>query len=94
MMRCPYCEVETSIRALHAHLADDHAQEVKSEPYLDYTAYVVTCPTCGESYRRQMRKSAKDAEFVTEFDRDIRLVAFDMLINHLLVEHLEEQTLS
>ncbi len=86
-MDCPYCDVELGIRALHAHLADSHADRVTSEPFLDSVAYVVTCPECGESYRRQMRKSAKDSEFVTEFERDIRLVAFDMLINHLLAEH-------
>ncbi len=94
MMHCPFCEVELGIRELHAHLADEHGDQVRSEPYLDYTAYVVTCPTCGESYRRQMRKSAKQAGFVAEFDRDIRLVAFDMLINHLLAEHPTEESVS
>ena len=93
-MRCPYCDAELSIRALHAHLADEHADQITSDPFLDSVAYVVTCPTCGESYRREMRKSAKDSEFVTEFERDITLVAFDMLINHLLAEHSSQSPVS
>jgi hypothetical protein len=93
-MSCPYCGIELGIRALHAHLADEHGDRIESEPFFDSVAYVVTCPECGERYRRQMRKSAKDSEFVNEFDRDIRLVAFDMLINHLLAEHLSQSPVS
>jgi hypothetical protein len=91
---CPYCSVELGIRALHAHLVEDHAERIESEPYGDSTAYVVTCPLCGEHYRKVMRKSGKVAGFVDEFDRHIRLVAFDMLINHLLAEHESQQPAS
>jgi hypothetical protein len=92
-MTCPFCvrdgrpERVMSIRELHAHLAGDHPGEIVTEPLGERIVYVVTCPHCGERYRQQMRKTAGDAGFVDEFEHQIRLVAFDMLINHLLAEH-------
>jgi hypothetical protein len=41
-----------------------------------------------------MRKSGKVSGFVDEFDHPIRMVAFDMLINHLLAEHESTQPAS
>lgn len=90
-MNCPYCDVELSIRALHAHLVDEHGDQVGSEEQGERSLYVVACPRCGERYRHPMRKAVRDAEFVAEHERQIRLVAFDMLINHLLAEHELEQ---
>jgi hypothetical protein len=86
-VNCPYCGAERSIRALHAHLAADHPAEVHTDEQGDRAVYVVTCPYCAEQYRHPIRKSAGSAEFLVEFDRQIRLVAFDMLINHVLAEH-------
>jgi phage terminase large subunit GpA-like protein len=91
VLTCPYCDTELGPRALHAHLVDEHGDRVESEPYGDQTAYVVTCPRCGERYRKVMRKSGKVSGFVDEFDHPIRMVAFDMLINHLLAEHESTQ---
>lgn len=86
-MNCPYCGDERGIRDLHAHLADDHAGEITTEEVGERTAYTVTCPYCSERYRQPMKKSGKDPDFLAQFERQIRLVAFDMLINHVLAEH-------
>lgn len=94
-MRCPFCaetgpDEDRSIRRLHAHLADQHADRVRFDDLGERSAYAVVCPYCEEQYRQPMRKSAGDAEFLREHGRQIRLVAFDMLINHLLAEHEPE----
>jgi hypothetical protein len=34
-----------------------------------------------------VRKGRRDPAFLTEFEREIQLVALDMLVNHLLAEH-------
>ncbi len=89
-MICPYCGDHRGIRDLHAHLATDHGAEVTTEDIGDRTAYTVTCPYCSERYRQPMKKTAGDPEFLARFERQIRLVAFDMLINHVLAEHAPE----
>jgi uncharacterized Zn-finger protein len=86
-VKCPFCGVDKPIRDLHAHLANDHAGEITTEEVGERTAYTVTCPYCSERYRQPMKKSAKDPDFLAEYQRQIHLVAFDMLINHVLAEH-------
>lgn len=90
-MKCPFCDVELSIRALHAHLATDHPGEIGTESHGDRQVYVVTCPYCSAQHRQPIKKSAGNAEFLVEFEQQIRLVAFDMLINHMLAEHDPDQ---
>jgi hypothetical protein len=92
-MKCPFCGDDRTIRALHAHLADDHPGEIGTEPHGDRTVYVVTCPYCSAQHRQPIKKSAGNAEFLVEFEQQIRLVAFDMLINHVLAEHEPETAL-
>jgi sarcosine oxidase delta subunit len=86
-VRCPFCGVDRPIRDLHAHLAADHASEIRTEELGERVAYTVTCPYCSESYRQPIRKGAGDPQFLAEYERQIQLVAFDMLINHVLAEH-------
>jgi hypothetical protein len=49
--------------------------------------YRVTCPVCGECHEARIKPRSKDPAFLETFAREIRMVAFDMLINHLEVEH-------
>lgn len=86
-MNCPYCGAAFDLRALHAHLAQAHPAEVVTEEAGDRIVYVVTCPHCGAQYRKPIKKGAADPGFLDEFAGQIRLVAFDMLLNHLLAEH-------
>jgi hypothetical protein len=39
-----------------------------------------------------VRKGARDPEFVAEFEPQIRMVAFDMLVHHLVAEHEQQLT--
>lgn len=90
-MKCPFCGVEQALSELHRHLVADHAGEVRTEELAGRMAYAVTCPYCLQRYRQPIRKSAGDPEFVAEFERQIRLVAFDMLVHHLVAEHDSER---
>ncbi|MDQ1498530.1 MAG: hypothetical protein QOI86_1870, partial [Actinomycetota bacterium] len=40
-----------------------------------------------DGYEREIKPRGRDPGFVEEFSAQIRLVAFDMLVNHLLGEH-------
>jgi phage terminase large subunit GpA-like protein len=86
-MRCPWCSFDDHPRALHAHLAETHGEQIRTYPMGDRQFYEVVCPHCGESYDQRIKKAGADDAFVAEFEQQIRMVAFDMLINHLLVEH-------
>lgn len=84
-MNCPYCEFAGGWNALHAHLFEQHSDRVGTEELADRTVYVVTCPHCAAVYHKPIKKA--DPQFLVEFDRQIRLVALDMLMTHLLAEH-------
>lgn len=87
-MTCPYCALaDLGLRELHAHLASAHAEQIGTEEAGDRLVYVVTCPQCGSQYRKPIKKGVADPGFANEFETQIRLVAFDMLLNHLLAEH-------
>src|SRR5581483_7231820 len=49
--------------------------------------YALRCPICGDGYEREIKPRGRDPGFVEEFSAQIRLVAFDTLVNHLLGEH-------
>ena len=86
-MMCPFCDTQAAPRAMHAHLAQRHGDAVVATADGGHARYQITCPQCGASYQHVVRKGARDPEFLTEFEREIQLVALDMLINHLLAEH-------
>jgi hypothetical protein len=86
-VNCPYCEFEAGPRALHAHLGERHGDAVVAVVADGKARYEVTCPRCGARYQHVVRKGGRDPGFLTEFEREIQLVALDMLVNHLLAEH-------
>ena len=49
--------------------------------------YVVECPECGAVHEQPIKPRSTDPSFVEEFEAEIRLVGFDMLVNHLMAEH-------
>ncbi|MST31807.1 hypothetical protein GHK86_03565 [Acidimicrobiaceae bacterium USS-CC1] len=87
-MRCPWCDFEGPLRPLHAHLAVSHPEQVRFEDRSggDRQVYAVACPICGAGYEQTI-KPRHAPDFVDEYRREIRLVAFDMLLNHLVGEH-------
>lgn len=92
-MNCPWCEVTAGPRSLHAHLGEVHGDAVVTTERHGRTFYEVTCPHCGERYEHLVRKGARDPQFVEEFGPEIRMVALDMLVHHLLAEHQQDPAL-
>jgi len=88
-LKCPYCALEAARRELHAHVADAHACEVRTT--VDEAGgrlfYDLQCPFCSQSLRKQVKPRGKDPAFLEEFAREIRLVAFDLLLYHLEDAH-------
>jgi hypothetical protein len=86
-VRCPFCAFEGQPRMLHAHLGEQHPDAIRFEDKGGRSFYSLTCPICGDGYEREIKPRGRDPGFVDEFSAQIRLVAFDMLVNHLLGEH-------
>jgi hypothetical protein len=88
-VRCPFCSFEGPPRTLHAHLGEQHSEAIRFEERGGRSFYALTCPICGDGYEREIKPRGRDPGFVDEFSAQIRLVAFDMLVNHLMGEHEE-----
>jgi hypothetical protein len=88
-VKCPWCDFEGQPRALHAHLGEAHPEKVCFEEKMGRSFYAIECPVCDEGYQQQIKPRGRDPAFVDEFSTQIRLVAFDMLVNHLMAEHGE-----
>lgn len=86
-MNCPWCGFSAGLRPLHAHLCEAHPEQVRFEVKGSRNVYAITCPICGSGYDQTIKPRLDDPEFLEEFQREIRLVAFDMLLNHLAGEH-------
>jgi hypothetical protein len=86
-MRCPYCDLDTSYRELHAHLAEEHIEHVELEVRKERRFYRISCPQCEEYHEQEIKPRYRDPGFLEEYKREIALVGFDMLINHLMAEH-------
>jgi hypothetical protein len=86
-VRCPWCEHEAHVRGLHAHLVDEHLEQVGLELRGSRRFYRITCPECDEFHEQEIKPRYNDPAFLDEYRREIALVGFDMLINHLLAEH-------
>jgi len=86
-LNCPFCSFEGTPRLLHAHLGEQHPDAVRFEDRGEKWFYALDCPICGDGYERQIKPRGRDPGFVEEFSAQIRLVAFDMLVNHLMGEH-------
>ncbi len=91
-MNCPYCDYQDSRGAVHRHLADAHGEKVviRVDDERGKRFYGVVCSICGAPYEHQVKPRNIDPDFLREFDREIKLVAFDMLLYHLQGEHSDK----
>ncbi len=88
-MRCPWCPAEGSRRSVHGHLAESHGDMVKTliDGAEGRMRYLVACPRCGGAISHPVKPRWSDPAFLAEFEREIRLVAFDLLLYHLEDAH-------
>ncbi|HEY5987296.1 MAG TPA: hypothetical protein VIV12_13120 [Streptosporangiaceae bacterium] len=91
-MNCPWCEFEAGPQALHAHLGEQHGDAVGTSERHGKAFYQITCPRCGARYEHAVRKGTRDPDFLAGFEREIRMVALDMLVHHLMAEHEQQRT--
>ncbi|HET9126224.1 MAG TPA: hypothetical protein VFN65_15205 [Solirubrobacteraceae bacterium] len=92
-MRCPLCELDASRAQIHVHLVDAHPDAVQTWSIGESRRrYRIACPLCEEAHEARVKPRSKDPAFLQTFAREIRMVAFDMLINHISVEHPELMT--
>jgi hypothetical protein len=74
----------------HAHLGADHPDKVETKQDGETSfVFVLKCPECDSEAERRINPRGRDPEFLEEFDREIRLVAFDMLLYHMQADHPE-----
>ncbi len=91
-MNCPFCDFEGPRPEGHAHLTDEHADEVKTwQSRTGRRYYRLDCPMCDESYQKEVKPRLNDPTFLTEYSREIRVVAFDMFLYHLAGAHDKEE---
>jgi hypothetical protein len=76
-MRCPYCDIEGSRQVIHAHLTEQTGK----------LFYRLDCPQCEEYSEREVNPRGRDPAFLEAFEREIRLVAFDLLLYHVEAAH-------
>ncbi len=88
-MNCPYCDFQGPRGTVHRHLAEVHGERVviRVDEERGRRYYGITCPVCQAPYEHQVKPRNDDPEFLKEFDREIKLVAFDMLLYHVQGEH-------
>ena len=51
--------------------------------------FALDCPFCDEGLERVANPRGRDPDFLEEFEREIDLVAFDLLLYHLQASHAE-----
>jgi hypothetical protein len=77
----------------HAHLGDDHTDQVRmfreEGKYGPQLKFALDCPFCDEGLERVANPRGRESDFLVEFQREINLVAFDLLLYHLHASHAE-----
>ena len=88
-MKCPHCDFSGRRMDLHGHLVEEHAEEIKIyvDEALGKMVFELTCPICNDSVKQPLKKRAAVLE---EYKREIRMVAFDLLLWHLQEKHAED----
>lgn len=75
----------------HAHLWDRHPETVRMfrDEAKGVLKFALDCPFCDEGLERVANPRGREADFLAEFQREIALVAFDLLLYHLHASHAE-----
>jgi hypothetical protein len=90
-MRCPLCSFDADRGSVHGHLVEEHSDAVEmwTDAESGKMRYAVGCPLCDERHEARVKPRSSDPEFLQTFAREIRMVAFDMLLNHVEASHSE-----
>ncbi|MDP6225292.1 MAG: hypothetical protein QGG60_06430 [Anaerolineales bacterium] len=88
-LRCPYCSEMGGLNGTHSHMVATHHDLLRTETDSESGKmhYVVPCPLCGLSYRHRVKPRNRNPRFLSEFRKEIALVAFDQMLYHVVHEH-------
>ena len=88
---CPFCPEQGARMEVHRHMVDAHPEQIETwtEAATGRMRYRVVCPTCGADYEHRVKPRSTDPTFLTTFATEVRMVGFDMLLNHMTAEHEE-----
>ncbi len=86
---CPYCDFSGDRGMTHRHLGETHPEQVtvRVDERKDRRYYGIECPVCKSPWEAEIKPRGRDPNFLEEYDREIKLVAFDMLLYHIQGEH-------
>ncbi len=89
-MNCVVCGFEDTWKKIHAHMSGTHLDLVALDRAGDRFFYEVSCPLCDWKFRKEVNPHGRDAGFMDTYEREIRLVAVDLLLYHLVESHEKE----
>jgi len=69
---------------LHAHLVDGHPDAVTIGTDGEAIFFEMACPICDEHVKETLKKRASA---LAGYEREIRMVAFDLLLYHVQEKH-------
>ncbi len=77
---------------MHAHMTDTHGEQVRTwqSPGSGRRFFELSCPDCDDSFRHQVKPRSRDPNFLEEYAREIRIVAFDQFLYHRQLAHEED----
>lgn len=92
MTTCPFCPESGARHDVHLHIVQAHADEIEmwTDANTGRMRYRIVCPVCGADYEHRVKPRSTDPTFLTTFATEVRMVGFDMLLNHMTAEHEEE----
>ncbi len=90
---CPFCDERGARHEVHAHIVTAHPERLETghDEQSGRMHYRVACPVCEDSYEHRVKPRSRDADFLETFAAEIRMVGFDMLLNHMEAAHGEQQ---
>jgi predicted RNA-binding Zn-ribbon protein involved in translation (DUF1610 family) len=80
---CPYCDESGSRMAVHHHLLESHDEVFEQRD----GALTYACPECGDESVVEPGTAPEESDPVERFGRELKMLAFDALLDHLEQEH-------
>jgi len=90
--RCPFCSEQGARMDVHHHMVEAHPQQIEmwKDERTGRMRYRVVCPVCQADYEHRVKPRSTDPTFLERFATEVRMVGFDMLLNHMTAEHEED----
>ncbi len=84
-MECPYCNKNAGRMTIHHHMVESHRDEIDID--IENRLFRYGCPECEIEAEVEPGTGVEDAEDIEKFQREITMMMFDKLLNHLESNH-------